>query len=231
MKKVILTTALLFAAYITNAQSEASEKKARAVEPTKEIMAFQTALELSSYGYDHQDALSLIQSASMIIASPPKVLSPEKSENSSPSTDNKAKNGIEIVVDVTKLIADAKTFAKGNKAILEVIAIVENENIAVAKRGRVYGPAYISRRVSAGYSYIDYILFEGGRKAEVLIVGDRDNDLDLYVYDSLGNLVGYDDDNSDRCYTSFYPRYEESYKIVVKNRGAIVYSNYTLSTN
>lgn len=231
MKKVFYATAFLFVSFIVQAQSETTEKKPRAVEPSKEALAFQTALELSSYGYDRQDALSLIQAASMIIAAPPRILAPEKSENTNPATDNKAKKTNEIVVDVVKLIADAKTFAKGNKTILEVIAIVEKENSAIAKRGRVYGPAYVSRRVSAGYSYVDYILFEGGRKAEVLIVGDHDNDLDLYVYNSSGELVGYDDDNTDRCYTSFYPQYQGTYKIVVKNRGKVVYSNYTLSTN
>lgn len=96
--------------------------------------------------------------------------------------------------------------------------------------GRVYGPANVSRRVSAYSTYTDYILFRGGEVAEVVVEGDGDCDLDLYVYNPDGDLVAKDDDNTDYCVVRWTPNYTKSYRIVVKNRG-YVYADYLLKSN
>lgn len=70
-----------------------------------------------------------------------------------------------------------------------------------------------------------------GRELEVLAVsGDGDSDLDLYVYDEYGHLVGKDDDDSDDCLVVFTPRWTGTFTIKVVNRGG--YGNkYRIGTN
>src|SRR5271165_5042873 len=57
-----------------------------------------------------------------------------------------------------------------------------------------------------------------GHLAEVAVIGDGDTDLDLYVFDPAGRLVGKDDDETDRCYVRFFPRTTGIYTIKVVNR-------------
>ena len=74
------------------------------------------------------------------------------------------------------------------------------------------------------------VTFVGGQLAVVLVSGDGDTDLDLYVYDDNGNLVARDDDGTDLCVASFVPHRTGTFTIVVRNRGR-VYNRYVLATN
>lgn len=74
------------------------------------------------------------------------------------------------------------------------------------------------------------VVFRGGSEAIVYIEGDGDTDLDLYVYDAYGRLVGCDEDYTDRCVVRFVPRSTGNYSIQVKNRGD-VYNRYLFMTN
>jgi hypothetical protein len=106
----------------------------------------------------------------------------------------------------------------------------EHRTSSDSPSGRVYGPADVSRRVSAYSTYTDQILFRGSEVARIVIEGDGDCDLDLYVYNDDGVLVAKDDDYTDYCTVSWVPNYTKSYRIVVKNRGS-VYADYRLRTN
>jgi len=66
---------------------------------------------------------------------------------------------------------------------------------------------------------------------ELLFVrGDRNSDLDLYVYDENGFLVAKDDDDTDDCRVRFTPRWTGSFTIKVVNLGH--YANtYVIGTN
>src|SRR5207248_3134287 len=55
--------------------------------------------------------------------------------------------------------------------------------------GRVGGPGNDVFTVQSYQSVSYYITFEGGKVAEVAIVGDGRTDLDLFVYDASGTLV------------------------------------------
>lgn len=74
------------------------------------------------------------------------------------------------------------------------------------------------------------IVFQAGQEATVTVYGDGDTDLDLYVYDSNGNLVAKDEDRTDTCVASWVPKWTGAFTIVVKNRGS-VYNRYTMRTN
>ena len=71
--------------------------------------------------------------------------------------------------------------------------------------GRVGGPGVVSERVEARSIDFYNITFEGGELAQVLVDGDGDTDLDLYVFDSEGNLVASDTDLTDVCLGSWLP--------------------------
>jgi hypothetical protein len=66
--------------------------------------------------------------------------------------------------------------------------------------------------------------------AEIVVVGDGDTDLDLYVYDANGNLIEYDEDYSDDCCVSWVPLWTGAYTIRAVNRGR-VYNRFTITTN
>lgn len=63
----------------------------------------------------------------------------------------------------------------------------------------------------------------------MIVRGDGDTDLDVYVYDSNGNLILSDKDYTDDCLMQWTPKANEAYRVVIKNRGR-VYNNYTITT-
>ncbi|MDE5979168.1 MAG: hypothetical protein K2G84_03930 [Muribaculaceae bacterium] len=65
---------------------------------------------------------------------------------------------------------------------------------------------------------------------KLLLVGDGDTDLDLYVYDRNGNLVCSDTDFSDDCVAVWNPRYTQTYTIRIKNRGRVA-NVYRMAVN
>lgn len=74
------------------------------------------------------------------------------------------------------------------------------------------------------------ITFRAGEDAIVTVDGNGDTDLDLYIYDENGRLVGKDDDGTDFCIVTFNPRWTGPFTVVVRNRGN-VYNQYRLRTN
>jgi hypothetical protein len=57
-----------------------------------------------------------------------------------------------------------------------------------------------------------------GSWTSVGVIGDGGTDLDLYVYDPLGRLMGYDDDETDDCLVQFTAPMTGTYTIKVVNR-------------
>ena len=70
----------------------------------------------------------------------------------------------------------------------------------------------------------------GGVDFHIHLAAVGNDDLDLYVYDVNGYLITKDEDNTDRCYVSWTPRWTGAFYIVVKNRGN-VRNRYTMVTN
>jgi len=97
-------------------------------------------------------------------------------------------------------------------------------------RGALPGPRRIVDRVLGGYTDTWTIRFRGGEPAYVVVSGDGDTDLDLYVYDENGNLIDSDTDSTDDCVAAFNPRWTGVFYIKIKNLGR-VYNRYVLVTN
>ena len=97
---------------------------------------------------------------------------------------------------------------------------------AGAKGGSQTNITHVNANSSDRYE----IFFRAGEEACILVTGDGDTDLDLYVYDEDGDLVAYDDDYTDTCLVEWTPPYTQKYEIRIVNRGN-VYNNYAIITN
>ena len=103
--------------------------------------------------------------------------------------------------------------------IVNNIEIDENYQFSVAR------PAFININLTE-----KGLLRLANFLAEVVVSGDGDTDLDLYVYDSNGNLIAKDDDYTDGCYVRWRPSWTGRFIIKIVNRGP-VYNKYVLMTN
>lgn len=200
-------------------------KDTTVVLPAQEY-SFIMAAQLAQYGYANNDALSLITAARMAKQNGFN----QQAQAKEYGTSNVAPAGQEkhgqISLDPTKLLADARTMAAGN----ELLADLAQEVAQMGTRGDVTGPNY-HEDICLAHDYDLYrITMRGGELAVVTVVGDGDTDLDLYIYDSNGNLVAQDIDFTDRCVCTWTPRYTQTYRIKILNRGS-VYNRYVLRTN
>lgn len=228
MKKLFLLIAMCGLSFATLAQDYSkTETKEDLGQAPDETEVFQLACNLARYGYANKNAFSLIQAAQIVKENgfERKVMD-KPTVTSDGGAASGEKSGSKIELDAAKLLADAKTLANGDQNLLGLIASVEKSQT----RGAVGGPKYDYSSVSA-YSTATYrINFVGGERAVVAVVGDGDTDLDLYIYDSNGNLIASDTDYTDNCVCVWTPRWTGSFSIRIKNRGG-VYNNYYLQTN
>ena len=86
-----------------------------------------------------------------------------------------------------------------------------------AKADATYGARNFYDTVTAGSTTTEYITFNAGERAEAAAVGN--GDIDMYVYDSSGNLVTGDTVHvNPDCV--WYPSSTEQYRIVIVNHEA-----------
>ena len=208
--------------------AQQSQPAADVIDKAVPVAAQQLELagQLVRYGYQMKAALPLIQALEIY-----------KKLGVTDASDGRSKQeqGSEVATGLTKsdlvsyneakLIEDATKFADGNKTLLALIKDAEKST-----RGAVPGPVRITDKVLGNHTDTWTIKFRGGEPAYVVVSGDGDTDLDLYVYDENGNLITYDNDNIDDCVVSFNPRWTGNFYIKIKNLGR-VYNRYLLVTN
>jgi hypothetical protein len=227
MKKLTTTMLCILAVTSSMFAQEVEHKEALKEDASPEISALRLATDLVKYGYSQQSALPLIDAMQIIGETPTQALDVEvKAQDAVSQTDQKKGT---VTLDLAKIAVDAKQFADGDETLLKLIAQVEGD-ASGAHRGAVNGPRKGYYSVSAG-CYNDFdVNFVKGKLAEVLVSGDGDTDLDLYVYDSNGNLIDKDADYTDDCYVCWVPAWTGRFTIRVVNRGG-VYNSYVIVTN
>src|SRR5262249_8133800 len=99
-----------------------------------------------------------------------------------------------------------------------------------ALAGAVNGPAIKKESVLPLATDVYKVTFKAGETAKVCIVGDGDTDLDLYVYDELGNLIASGTGPKDREVVEWTPRWPGEFTIKVVNRGT-VRNDYVIGHN
>lgn len=126
---------------------------------------------------------------------------------------------------VPALLQRAKAMANNRADIVAAADDVANQG----NRGRVEGPARSRSVVNTRASDTYRVNFRGGERAVVLVSGDGDSDLDLFVYDQNGNLICKDDDETDDMVCSWTPRWTGQFRVEIKNLG--IANEYVIATN
>ncbi len=136
------------------------------------------------------------------------------------------------ILDPHQLLAEAKPWAKGNT---HLVALIEAE----AAKPRASSGGTLGRTTGATLHKdtvkprsVDWydVTFTGGELARVVVYGDGDTDLDLYIYDENDNLIVKDDDRTDRCAVQWTPKWTGKFRVNVTNRGRVA-NQYALATN
>lgn len=227
MKKAILIMAMIAVAISGVAQTVEDKPEVKG-ETSESLAAVKLANQILRYGYENKSTLALLDALQIFSENPTQALNATKegtAVDESKSHGKKAK----VSFEYDSVLADAKAFADGDPNLLALIDNIDAEAKG-AQRGNINGP---SRDYSAvnGDSHVDYIAsFVANQLAEVLVSGDGDTDLDLYVYDSNGNLISCDTDYSDDCYVRWVPAWTGRYTIRIVNRGP-VYNRFVILTN
>ncbi len=224
VKQFILGAIMLMSTTAFAQQQPAAETLDNTV--PQQARLFIMASELVRYGYAQKSALPLIQAVQIYkdLGVTDGTTGEQKTQSGTTVTSTLVK-GDDIQFDEAKLLADATTFADGDKTLLAL-----TKDTQKTSRGAV-GPLYRrTDRVLAGHTDTWTFTFRGGEQAYVIVSGDGDTDLDLYVYDENGNLIDSDTDDTDDCFCSFTPRWTGKFYIKIKNRGK-VYNNYVLVTS
>ena len=119
--------------------------------------------------------------------------------------------------------------SKGIVKVVILLAMVASVSVQ-ALAGAVNGPRSGRFSVAAGATDSFTVRFYGGEMASIFVSGDGDTDLDIYVYDAVGNLITKDDDYLDTCFVQWRPMWTGTFTIKVVNRGRI-YNNYSIESN
>ncbi len=224
VKQFILGAMMLMSTTAFAQQQPAAETSDNTV--PQQARLFIMASELVRYGYAQKSALPLIQAVQIYKDQgvTDATIGEQKAQSGTAVTSTLVK-GDAIQFDETKLLADATTFADGDKTLLALIKDTQKTS-----RGIVGPIRRRTDRVLAGYTDTWTFTFTGGKEAYVIVSGDGDTDLDLYIYDENGNLIDSDTDETDDCICTFTPRWTGKFYIKIKNRGR-VYNNYVLVTS
>lgn len=207
-------------AYERAGTNEAPKGTSTTVTPAERL---KTSGDLVAIGRETKDAIAMI-TAARIRASVATTDKQRTKTESGAGKDSTKTPGATLTVD--EILAEATTFAKGDKVVLAMIAEVK----ASASKGRVGGPGRTSTNVRANSTDSFTETFRGGERAAVYVEGDGDTDLDLFVYDENGNMVCSDTDGTDRMLCAWTPRWSGNFTIRVRNWGG-VYNNYSMVTN
>lgn len=204
---------------------EEKEPLDKAVSP--EITSLQTAASLAKYGYANYSPTALVEAARIFLETKRQEAVVEKTSSNVMSGEIKESP---VSFEPTKLISDAKKFAGKDKVVLAYIAQVEKIIKSSSTRGAVGGPNY-AEDVIYGKDVNTYkVNFWAKELAQVGVSGNGNTDLDLYVYDANGNLIGSDTDYSDDCIVRWVPAWTGTFIIKVVNRG--IYNNrFVILTN
>lgn len=227
MKKIFFYLSMCAVSISSMAQTVEDKPEIKG-ETSESLAAVKLANELLRYGYENQSTLALLDALQIFSENPTQALNATKQGDAVDETKNDGKKA-KVSFDYDSVLADAKEFADGDPNLLALIDNIDAEAKG-AQRGNINGPSRDYSSVN-GKSHVDYTAsFVADQLAEVLVSGDGDTDLDLYVYDSNNNLIASDTDYSDDCYVRWVPAWTGRYTIRIVNRGP-VYNRFVILTN
>lgn len=217
-----LSTILFVACGSANHSIDGSNPKAGVAE-SDGFDEVKLGTELVRYARQQKSLPAYLTALQVLGANPTRDLGVQKSESGGKDGPQKADKE---PITVEGVAAEARALANGDAtAIAQIDALARGTS-----KGAVGGARQAVERVRAYASDTFVVDFRGGRTAEVLVSGDGDTDLDLFIYDENGNLICSDEDSTDECYCRWNPAWTGPFEIRVKNFGD-VYNRYVLLTN
>jgi len=232
MKKLLIVVLLCLLCLPLFAQvSTASAKPESEPFASPAIESLQTAYTLAKYGYNVKSSSALICAADIIARTQTQVLSSKGIAKD--ETADAVKKIDKPEYTAVNLLVDGKKFAKMNKKTKRTMlawARSIKKTLKNRTRDTVSGPKYLYDKIGADGQITYTLAFEANKLAEILVCGDGDTNLDLYVYDQNNSLIVCDEGYTDDCYVRFVPKYTVNFNIVVKNRGQ-VYNKFELLVN
>lgn len=190
------------------------------------------AVQLRQYGEAQNDPLALLLGARLVRATPmvESTRIAKKPGAAAPTKENAAMPEKPSELDANVLIAEAKRLAAGDADMLAMVAREERAGATRSDKGKQalaaltadYHVDAINARSTDTYEEA----FAGGPCA-VVVAGDGDTDLDLFIYDRQGNLVCSDTRVGDDCLCQWNAVGTSIYRIDVKNLGS-VYNRYMI---
>lgn len=102
--------------------------------------------------------------------------------------------------------------------------------IDAARAGNVAGPVVRYEQVDGRGTDVYEFRFVGGAPAVIWLEGDGSTDIDCYVFDAAGTLIGSDNGASDKCLLQWTPRSTATFRLEVRNLGRIA-NSYELHTD
>ncbi len=111
-------------------------------------------------------------------------------------------------------------------AVLAVVSVTLVNTLS-GYAGPVGGKIFKSARVEANSAKTFTFDIEGSEFTAIYIHGDGDTDLDVYVYDHLGNLLKSGTGASDQELVILFSDFQQTITVHVVNRGR-VYNEFAL---
>lgn len=231
MRKQLLTLAASMCLFVNAESTFAGENKMNLDTDTKSSTTslpmdrIIMADSLIAYGDAENDPIALILAAKVKKQVGETVVTYDKKIEGSGEAKGDKKEPSDFT-SVDAVLARAKDLANGRKDLLAMIADVEE----MSSRGDVTGPNYHKDAIMPQHIDIYEVVFEGGETAQVVVNGDGDTDLDLFITDENGHDICSDADPTDIMICEFTPKWTGQFTIKIKNLGS-VYNAYTLRTN
>ncbi|GHU74584.1 hypothetical protein FACS189450_15230 [Spirochaetia bacterium] len=207
--------------------NKVSEKAAGSQSVSSDVSALRIANSLAKYGYENYSAAALIEAAEILAKVQTQAFDIEIKKGEAKTDAGTKTEKPEFTP--ANLLADAKQFASGDATLLAFAGQVEAAS-QTKTRGAAGGPKYGTYKLPGGTYDSFNAVFRANERAEIGVSGDGDTDIDLYVYDSNGNLIVYDESPYDDCYVSFVPKWTGEFTVQIVNLGR-VYNVYTLTSN
>jgi hypothetical protein len=184
------------------------------------------AADLAQFGRENEDPAALWSAARILRQYEIESEDREKTTEGEQSDEPGSKEAEPAEFSADALFEEALTLAGDDTPLGGLIT----ESQETRMRGRVGGAACTTDRVLAGSTDIYNVRFRGNSFAEVMVSGDGDTDLDLYVYDENGNEICRDIDYTDSMYCSWNPRWTGPFRLEIVNLGGI-WNQYDMCTN
>ena len=180
------------------------------------------ANRLAAYGLAQRDVLALITAAGLMqrwpgqaVSRTPVAVRGARGESTPPSTPGAAAKPAVHPRSAAGLLAQARQWAQGRADLLALIDDVAHQQW----RGPTEGPRIHSRVATAHATDVYREQFKGGEPAVVMISGDGDSNLDLYVYNDRGTRLCASERLDDIEVCRWQPQGAGPFVIQIVNRG------------